>query len=184
MGVLSDHLELGHHYTNHCIHAIGMTLLNEQGFEARHICAMSSHKNESTIRSYAVQCPNPKKWEMSEALGSVLQPTKIPKVQENTPLPQEPMLEDIDWESDDMLVKVLEDIEKQNANLQNQENQENISEKALTPIANNPENAQIPLPGKSNILTVNNNMVNVHAPKIPMMYFLHSNVTINYNFHH
>ena len=78
------------------------------------------------------------------------------------------------------MIKVLEDIEKQNANLQNQEN---ISEKALAPVANNPENAPIPLPGKSNILTVNNNMANVRTPKIPMMYFLHSNVMINYNFH-
>ena len=61
MGALSNDLELSHHYTNYCITATGMTLLNEKGFEARHICAVSSHKNEATIRNYTVKCPDTKK---------------------------------------------------------------------------------------------------------------------------
>ncbi len=183
MGVLSDCLQLSHHYTNHCIRATGMTLLNEQGFEARHICAMSSHKNESMIRSYAVQCPNHKKCEMSEALGSALQPAKVEKIQdEENPLPAEPTLDDIDWENDELLLKVLEDIEKKNANLPIP-NQENITPNPVVPAPNMSETALTPAPAKSNILTVNNNVANVGTPRIPIMYFLHSNVTINYNFH-
>ncbi len=85
MGVLSDQLQLSFHYTNHCIQATGMTLLNESGFEAHHICTVSSNKNEATIRNYAVKCPDSKKHDMSNTLASALVPAKIAKPAEKTP---------------------------------------------------------------------------------------------------
>ena len=40
-------------YTNHSIRATAVTILDKSGFEARHIMAVSGHKNESSIRSYS-----------------------------------------------------------------------------------------------------------------------------------
>ena len=54
-------------YTNHCIHS---TVLNELGgkYEARHLMSLSSHKSESSIKQYAVKCPENKKKEMFDDL--------------------------------------------------------------------------------------------------------------------
>ena len=40
-------------YTNHSIRATAVTILDKLGFEARHIMAVSGHKNEASIRSYS-----------------------------------------------------------------------------------------------------------------------------------
>ncbi len=177
MGVLSNQLQLSFHYTNHCIQATGMTLLNKPGFEACHIYAISSHKNESTIRNYAVKCPDSKKCDMSNTLASALVPAKIAKLVEKTPestVPEDAFLDEVNWEEDDALIKLLEKIEKQNKDL---------------PVP--PEPAQLQRmpenPGPSSVLTMNNNVSNVtnmRPPRVPMpmMYFPGSNVTINYNF--
>ena len=38
---------------NHSIRATAVTILDKSGFEARHIMAVSGHKNEASIRSYS-----------------------------------------------------------------------------------------------------------------------------------
>lgn len=92
-----------------------MIILNNQGFEARHICAVSSHKNEATICNYAVCCPDAKKREMSESLANALIPEKLQKKEDKQPeIPTDPVLEEIDWDDDEALVKVLEKIEEEN----------------------------------------------------------------------
>ena len=53
MKKLSKEANLSHIYTNHCIRATCITLLDRAGVEARHIMAISGHKSESSIRSYA-----------------------------------------------------------------------------------------------------------------------------------
>ena len=40
-------------YTNHCIRATSVTILDDCGIEARHIMTVSGHRSESSIRSYA-----------------------------------------------------------------------------------------------------------------------------------
>ena len=40
-------------YTNHCIRATTITILDSCGYEARHIMSVSGHRSESSIRSYA-----------------------------------------------------------------------------------------------------------------------------------
>ena len=40
-------------YTTHSIRATALTILDKSGFEARHIMAVSGHKNEASIRSYS-----------------------------------------------------------------------------------------------------------------------------------
>ena len=48
-------------YTNHSIRATSIGTLDNKGFEARHITAISSHKNENTIKTYSTKCPENKK---------------------------------------------------------------------------------------------------------------------------
>ena len=60
-------------YTNHCIRS---TVLNEVGtkFEGRHVIYLSGHKNESSIKQYAVKCPENKKNEMFDLLSNLMEP--------------------------------------------------------------------------------------------------------------
>ena len=54
-------------YTNHSVRAISVTILDECGFEARHI---SEHHNESSIRSNASKTNDAVKHAMSVSLSS------------------------------------------------------------------------------------------------------------------
>ena len=59
-------------YTNHSIRATSVTLLDECGFEARHIMCVSGHRSESSIRSYASKTTDKLKFAMSTGLSSAL----------------------------------------------------------------------------------------------------------------
>lgn len=50
---ISREAKLSKCYTNHSIRATAVTILDKSGFEARHIMAVSGHKNEASIRSYS-----------------------------------------------------------------------------------------------------------------------------------
>ena len=177
-------------YTNHSIRATVITNLDRDGFEARHIIAITGHKSESTIKQYSKRCPENKKREMCEALGSKIlkkKPKIEPKMQEkpvesafegiavkNSPAPANITLQvadtapkpinmndqmelfPFDDTDDDMLLKVLNDLDN------NSNNQQNITN------------------------TVTNNAISVptqiNPNLMPQMYFPGSTVTINYNF--
>lgn len=70
MKTLSISAELSYMYTNQSIRATTITILDECGYEARHIMAVSGHKSESSIRSYAAQTSLRKKKKMSETLSA------------------------------------------------------------------------------------------------------------------
>jgi integrase len=53
-------LNLSKLYTNHSLRATTITLLDNKGFEARHIMSISGHKNKSSIRSYSRTDDTPK----------------------------------------------------------------------------------------------------------------------------
>ena len=71
-------------YTNHSIRATVIGTLDTKGFEARHITAISSHKNESTIKTYSKRCPEPKKRQMYDALNETLVPKRKHTAQATT----------------------------------------------------------------------------------------------------
>ena len=50
---ISADASLSESYTNHCIRATSVTILDQCGFQARHIMSLSGHRSESSIRSYA-----------------------------------------------------------------------------------------------------------------------------------
>ena len=53
MKTISKDAQLSMKYTNHSIRATMITKLDEKGFEARHIQAVSGHKSENTIKCYS-----------------------------------------------------------------------------------------------------------------------------------
>ena len=77
MKKLSTDAELSYIYTNHSIRATAITVLDECGYEARHIMAVSGHKSENSIRSYAARTSLSKKRKMSEALSFSTSENKI-----------------------------------------------------------------------------------------------------------
>ena len=54
---------------------------------------------------------------MSESLAKALVPEKIQKTMDKPEIPEDPMLEEINWDDDKMLVKVLEKIKKENQSI-------------------------------------------------------------------
>ena len=64
-------------YTNHSIRATVITTLDNSGFEARHITAISGHKNETTIKTYSVKCPEAKKRQMNRVLQNAIGKKKV-----------------------------------------------------------------------------------------------------------
>ena len=70
MSNLSKEAGLNKIYTNHCLRATCVTVLDKLGFESRHIMAVSGHKSENSLKSYAQVGPEKIK-AMSNALSSV-----------------------------------------------------------------------------------------------------------------
>ena len=67
MKQISKQAGLSKDYTNHPIRATAITILNQSGFEARHIMSLSGHRSESSIRSCSKTDKSTKK-SMSETL--------------------------------------------------------------------------------------------------------------------
>lgn len=53
MSDISLQAKCSKHYTNHCLRATGVTILDAAGCEARHIMTVSGHRSETSIRSYS-----------------------------------------------------------------------------------------------------------------------------------
>ena len=80
MKALSKHAQLSRKYINHSIRATSVTILDQCGFEARHIMWISGHKNEISICSYASKTNDGIKLAMSTDLSNALcdVPDKLP----------------------------------------------------------------------------------------------------------
>ena len=57
MQKMSEAANLSRTYTNHCIRATAATVLSAAGVDSRNICAITGHKNESSLKSY-IQGPS------------------------------------------------------------------------------------------------------------------------------
>lgn len=56
-------------YSNHCFRTSCITLLNEAGFEGRHIITISVHRSDESIKSYCHDTTNKQKREMSKLVS-------------------------------------------------------------------------------------------------------------------
>lgn len=61
--------------TNHCILSTCITVLDQGGYEARHIMAISGHKKEESIKSYASKTSSSTKRAISETLSEAIAPS-------------------------------------------------------------------------------------------------------------
>ena len=59
-------------YTNHSIRHSVINTLEESGYEAHHIMAITGHKSESTIKKYVKRCLQKNLREMSDTLAQPL----------------------------------------------------------------------------------------------------------------
>ena len=77
-------------YKNHSIRSTVISTLDCDGFEARHIIQLSSHKSKSTVKEYSTKCPDNKRKEMFQSLTNTMtlppHPQKI-KASATTTLP-------------------------------------------------------------------------------------------------
>lgn len=106
-------------YTNHSIRSTSITTWDESNIAACHICGVSGHKSEETIRCYSKKCLPKKKREMADIISAKIgnPPTKNRKTNFDTInmddfhdwVPIENNKDDFD------LVQMIEEIKKQNA---------------------------------------------------------------------
>ena len=143
---------------------------------------LSSHKSESTIKEYAVKCPENKRKEMFDSLSTAMKP-KVKKPKKNPPkatTQRQPLAKDInntlpnfdlqqvddmDTLDDDLLKELLSDFPEDQAN----------SDKNV--VATPTQNLQQTFSAQINAVTNQHNV-----PQMPQMLFSNSTVTINYNF--
>ena len=71
MKELSELAQLSKTYTDHCLRATTIILLDRNGFEARHIMSISGHKSEGSIRSYS-KTDGTKMQAMSKVLSNII----------------------------------------------------------------------------------------------------------------
>ena len=67
---LSTEAGLSRTYTNHCLRATSITVLDRSGFEARHIMSVSGHQSETSIRSYASHVDEKMKKDMAMTISA------------------------------------------------------------------------------------------------------------------
>jgi hypothetical protein len=66
---ISEQAHLSKMYTNHCVRATCITLLDRNGFESRHIMGISKHKSESSLKHYSARLCDDKRVKASEILN-------------------------------------------------------------------------------------------------------------------
>lgn len=180
-------------------------------FEGRIVIGLSSHKSEGTVKQYIWKISTAQKWDACNELANNILP-KAPKVQptatvsappdppqqeeaiviqldENAKQQKPPnqdqinyIIEELNAPMDPMLENFLASFDvpvAQEPKLQEkpQEAQDPVVQMPLQEVQNIPQQQQ-------HTLNMNvNNVQNVTAQRmLPTMYFLQSNVTINYNF--
>ena len=71
MKTMSASANLSKVYTNHCLRATCVTVLDQSGFEARHIIiSVSGHKAETSIKSYSHHVSEDQRRNMSLAISN------------------------------------------------------------------------------------------------------------------
>ena len=178
-------------YTNHSIRATTITKLDELGFEARHIQAVSGHKSENTIKCYSKKCPDAKKRAMSASLSGNI-PPKIPKKESVTlskPAKTNDNVDEDIWGNMDFLDFVPIENNAEDFDLgdiitaidkDQQDNKQIVAGGNTNNSNNNPTlNPETIAQRNSYVQNVTNNQ---GIPFLPRNVFHNSNVTINYNF--
>ncbi len=138
--------------------------------------AVSSHKSESTVKTYAKKCPESKKHAMSETLTeSMGQKRQCPSATYSCLDLLNVDLSEVNPE--DLINTVLAETAPENS-------VQDVVVAPKMPLSNvtNMGQIQSPVPGLIPAAMSVQNTVNNKQPTMPMLYFPQSNVTINYNY--
>ena len=123
---LSCLAKLSYPYTNHSIRATTISILDECGYEARHIMAVSGHRSENSIRSYAAKTSLSKKRKMSEALSSTTLADQTPQRAHSDTVLAEMNLPKSPINYNNLLTDSQEDFLLNELNLQQSNTQQNV----------------------------------------------------------
>ncbi|XP_062597494.1 uncharacterized protein LOC134258910 [Saccostrea cucullata] len=77
MQLISKEAKLATAYTNHSIRATCITILDESGYESRHIMGISKHKSETCLKHYSSKLSEKRKRDMSDALSRKIHVSKF-----------------------------------------------------------------------------------------------------------
>lgn len=72
-------------YTNHCIRATVVTVMDDNNCPTRHIQATTGHKSEASIKSYAKKISAKKRREICELLQNQVQPQPAENIPQDVP---------------------------------------------------------------------------------------------------
>ena len=72
MRKISQNAGLSKVYTNHCLRATCITILDGEGFATRDICHVSGHANEGSLAGYVGKVKDSRKQDMSDAISRSL----------------------------------------------------------------------------------------------------------------
>ena len=204
MKFLQKNVTLDGTYINHSVRMTVISKLDADGFEARHIIKLSSHKNESTVKEYAVQCPDYKRKEMFTSLSNAMQP-RLKKIKpkrnatSTIPVPPKDNNDSQNETGTDNKLPDIQDVKENlpNFNLEQMENFDTIDDSVLQDLLTdefNYDNILMPSNPPTNPETMPPKTINTQVntfniptqmpkmPRMPLMYFPNSTVTINYNF--
>jgi hypothetical protein len=78
MKTISKEAKLSEIYTNHCLRATTSTILSDAGIENRKICAVTGHKNETSLQSYIKQPSLHQRAQMCDILHAYGKQEKTP----------------------------------------------------------------------------------------------------------
>ena len=190
---LSKSVKLDGQYTNHSIRATVINTLYNEGYKARHIIQLSSHKSEATVKEYATRCSDNKRKEMFETLTNAMIPKQkkqkmqesttntttqqnitVQEVKENLPNFNLEPIEEFDTIDDTLLSSIILDAERLTSNNMNTSGTE-----VAVMSANQEVQQKTPTIG-TQVNTINNHLpTQLQMQRIPQMFFPHSNVTIN-----
>ena len=173
---LSTDAKLSKNYTNHCVRATCVTLLDRSGFEARHIMTVSGHKKVESIQSYANVTSNAKKREMSESLASaMIMSPKRNKTTETDKIPNNDIqnmsfreLLELSPEQEAVVMKEILDDDWGN----------------MVEVNAVPQAPPVSVNSATNNVTTLNPIAMETQNVIPRMVFNNSNITINFNVNH
>ena len=70
MPEISRKAELSRRYTNHCLRSTAITILDDNNFASRHIMAVSGHRAESSLKTYARHTSEETQRNMSHILAN------------------------------------------------------------------------------------------------------------------
>ena len=83
MSVISTAAGLSQKYTNHCLRATSVTVLDSSHFPGRHIMTISGHKSETSLKHYSHRTNEETKRSMSTALNKSLGLDDVRSVEQN-----------------------------------------------------------------------------------------------------